>query len=97
MLIHDVLTSLFILIAYFSAGMDYHAINKFVEFPAGGATQRVRVRIIDDLGRPKLEGLERFQLVLLMPTGGRTGQPSKATITINDTYSDSKSLIHVHL
>lgn len=53
--------------------------------------QTFRVVILDDLGQPILEGPEKFELVLRMPMNGILGEPSKATILINDTVSDCKS------
>lgn len=50
--------------------------------------QTFRVVILDDLGQPVLEGPEKFELVLRMPMNGILGEPSKATILINDTVSD---------
>ncbi|KAL4230245.1 FRAS1-related extracellular matrix protein 2 [Mactra antiquata] len=51
-------------------------------------TQTLDVTILDDLGHPVLEGLEKFQLRLQMPVGGSLGEPSMATVTIKDSLSD---------
>ena len=71
-----------------SAGLDYIAVNKILDFAPGVTMQTVRITILDDLGRPRVEGLETFQVVLRMPMGAIMGEPSSAVITINDTVSD---------
>ncbi|XP_013413797.1 FRAS1-related extracellular matrix protein 2-like [Lingula anatina] len=70
------------------AGLDYSAINRVVNFAPGMTMQTVKVTILDDLGQPRLEGPESFQLVLRMPTGGMMGEPSKALVVINDSVTD---------
>ena len=61
-----------------------------VRFAPGALEQTVKITIIDDLGQPKIEGSETFELVLRTPTGGNLGKPSKSLITINDSFSDCK-------
>lgn len=78
-------------IVHVVAGIDYVPINQVVQFAPGVLEQTLQVTILDDLGQPKLEGDEKFQLVLRLPKGGNLGQPSKAIITINDSFSDCKS------
>ncbi|KAG1928449.1 FRAS1-related extracellular matrix protein 2a isoform X1 [Pimephales promelas] len=70
------------------AGVDYVGISRNVDFAAGVSMQMVRVTILDDLGLPVLEGTERFELILRMPSNGILGEPAKVTIFINDSVSD---------
>lgn len=55
--------------------------------------QPVRVIILDDLGQPVLEGIEKFELVLRMPMNAALGDPSKATVSINDSGSDRECFL----
>ncbi|XP_054845897.1 FRAS1-related extracellular matrix protein 3 [Eublepharis macularius] len=70
------------------AGVDYVGISRNLDFAPGVNMQTFRVTILDDLGQPVLEGLEKFELVLRMPMNAVLGEPSKTTIFINDTISD---------
>ncbi|XP_071379709.1 FRAS1-related extracellular matrix protein 2b [Centroberyx affinis] len=70
------------------AGVDYVGISRNLDFAPGVTMQTFRVIILDDLGQPVLEGPEKFELVLRMPMNGILGEPSKATILINDSVSD---------
>ncbi|XP_072514172.1 FRAS1-related extracellular matrix protein 2a [Salminus brasiliensis] len=70
------------------AGVDYVGISKNLDFAPGVSLQTIRVTILDDLGLPMLEGTERFELVLRMPSSGILGEPGKATVFINDSISD---------
>ncbi|KAK6168396.1 hypothetical protein SNE40_020939 [Patella caerulea] len=74
------------------AGLDYIAVNRILDFAPGVTMQLVRITILDDLGRPKVEGLETFQVVLRMPMAAMLGEPSTSVITINDTVSDVPSM-----
>ncbi|KAF0030083.1 hypothetical protein F2P81_016814 [Scophthalmus maximus] len=70
------------------AGVDYVGISRNLDFAPGVTMQTFRVAILDDLGQPVLEGPEKFELLLRMPMNGILGEPSKATILINDSASD---------
>ncbi|XP_054649210.1 FRAS1-related extracellular matrix protein 2b isoform X1 [Dunckerocampus dactyliophorus] len=70
------------------AGADYVGISRNLDFAPGVTMQTFRVTILDDLGQPVLEGPEKFEVVLQMPMNGILGEPSKATILINDSISD---------
>uniref|UniRef100_A0A8C6QSG7 FRAS1-related extracellular matrix protein 2 n=2 Tax=Nannospalax galili TaxID=1026970 RepID=A0A8C6QSG7_NANGA len=70
------------------AGTDYVGISRNLDFTPGVNMQTVRAVVLDDLGRPVLEGIERFELVLRMPVNAALGEPSKATVSINDSASD---------
>jgi hypothetical protein len=65
-------------------------VNKILDFAPGVTMQRVKVTILDDLGRPKVEGLETFEILLRMPVAAMLGEPKIATVHINDSYSDGK-------
>ncbi|XP_033106875.1 extracellular matrix protein 3-like [Anneissia japonica] len=70
------------------AGEDYHGISTNLDFAPGITMQTVKVNILDDIGQPILEGTETFELYLRMPMNAVLGDPSHATIVIQDTVSD---------
>uniref|UniRef100_A0A8C4U5I8 FRAS1 related extracellular matrix 3 n=1 Tax=Falco tinnunculus TaxID=100819 RepID=A0A8C4U5I8_FALTI len=69
-------------------GADYVGISRNLDFTPGVNMQVLRVIILDDLGQPILEGLEKFVLVLCMPTNAVLGDPRRTTVFINDTVTD---------
>ncbi|XP_060050888.1 FRAS1-related extracellular matrix protein 2 isoform X2 [Erinaceus europaeus] len=69
-------------------GTDYVGISRNLDFAPGVNMQTVRVIILDDLGQPVLEGIEQFELILRMPMHAALGEPSKVTVSINDSVSD---------
>ncbi|XP_061608318.1 FRAS1-related extracellular matrix protein 2-like [Phyllopteryx taeniolatus] len=70
------------------AGVDYVGISRNLDFAPGVSALTFRVNILDDLGRPELEGPETFDLVLRMPVNGILGEPGKVTVAIDDSLSD---------
>ncbi|KAG8452768.1 hypothetical protein GDO86_004527 [Hymenochirus boettgeri] len=70
------------------AGTDYVGISRNLDFAPGVNMQTFSVIILDDLGKPELEGTERFELVLQMPMNAVLGEPSRSTVYINDSISD---------
>lgn len=75
---------------FLSAGLDYIAVNTILDFGPGVTMNTIVIRILDDLGRPQLEGAETFQIILRDPTSAGLGSPNIAVITINDSLSDSE-------
>ncbi|XP_061786816.1 FRAS1-related extracellular matrix protein 2-like [Nerophis lumbriciformis] len=69
-------------------GVDYVGVSRNLDFAAGVSVLSFRIDLLDDLGKPELEGPETFDLVLRMPTNGVLGEPGKATVFINDSVSD---------
>ncbi|CAL1537799.1 unnamed protein product, partial [Lymnaea stagnalis] len=74
------------------AGQDYIAINNVLDFGPGETVQSVRVVIIDDAGKPRLEGPESFLVQLRGPVNGVLGEPQSTMVIINDAVSDLPSM-----
>lgn len=53
----------------------------------------MQVTIRDDQGLPRVEGTEKFELVLRTPINTGVGETSKAVITIDDSVSDCESCL----
>ena len=70
------------------AGLDYIAINKILTFELGATVKTLKVVIHADLGFPKVEGKEEFELVLEMPVNAKLGIKGTTLISINDSTSD---------
>ena len=79
----------------FLANLDYVGISHTLEFAEGVTEQKLHVIILDDLGKPLMEGAEHFEIFLSLPVKGALGSPEVAIITINDTYSDCKILFYL--
>lgn len=70
------------------AGLDYIAVNKILTFEPSATVQTLKVVILDDLGLPKVEGKEEFELILRMPVNAKLGTQRTTLISINDSTSD---------
>ncbi|XP_077403528.1 FRAS1-related extracellular matrix protein 2-like [Vanacampus margaritifer] len=70
------------------AGLDYVAVHQKLDFAPGVSALTFRVNILDDVGRPELEGSETFDLVLRTPVNGILREPAKVTVSIDDFVSD---------
>ena len=68
--------------------VEYVGSSKNLDFAPGVTIQTDRVTILDDLGQPLLEGIERFELVLRMPSNVILVEPGRAIVFINDSVSD---------
>lgn len=82
-----------VLILLTAAGQDYVGISQSLDFAPGVNMQTFRVTILDDLGKPALEGTEKFELVLRLPSNGVLGEPGKAMVFINDSVSDCECYV----
>lgn len=84
-------------VLFISVGLDYIAVNKILDFAPGVTLNTISIQILDDLGRPHLEGVEHFQIVLKSTIGGLLGSPDKAMVYINDSVSDGRGYPHIYI
>eukprot|EP00118_Oscarella_pearsei_P004303 m.18164 g.18164 ORF g.18164 m.18164 type:complete len:3072 (+) comp27610_c0_seq1:382-9597(+) len=70
------------------SGVDYLPKSEMISFAPGVSSKIVKVVILDDAGRPQLEGPETFEVMLRMPANANLGSVSRATVTIDDSASD---------
>lgn len=82
---------------FFSAGLDYIAVDKILTFEPSATVQTLKVVILDDLGLPKVEGKEEFELILRMPVNAKLGTQRTTLISINDSTSDCEFQTYVFL
>ena len=80
-----------IVLSIFLAYSDYLPITETFAFEAHQQEIYVKIKINDDVEYPILEGKETFTVILKAGKNGRISEPSKATITIDDSQSDSKT------
>lgn len=79
-----------LLLASFIANVDYYPVVKTLMFDSDEEKKVVFISIVDDIGRPRLEGNETFEILLNLPRNGRlVKQRSNAIVTIKDEESDS--------
>ena len=75
---------------FFIANVDYYPVVKTLMFHSDEEKKVVSIGIVDDIGRPRLEGNETFEILLNFPRNGRlVKQRSNAIVTIKDEESDS--------
>lgn len=67
---------------------DYHPLVTSLRFNPDETEKVVKVKILDDTGRVRLEGKEHFGVLIRTPRNGRLGELSEATVIIDDTKSD---------
>ena len=59
-------------------------------FAPGEAEKIVKLIILDDIARPRIEGKENFTVLLRAPLNATLGENPSAIVTIDDTKSDRK-------
>ena len=59
-------------------------------FAPGETEKIVKLIILDDIARPRIEGKENFTVLLRAPLNASLGENPSAIVTIDDTNSDRK-------
>ena len=72
----------------FTVGEDYIEVEEKLVFQEGEDRRGVTVTLLDDAGRPSVEGREVLHLVLRSPLGGLLGRLPSTTLAIDDTRQD---------
>lgn len=70
------------------AERDYVPQVQSLTFAPGEAEKIVKLIILDDIARPRIEGKENFTVLLRAPLNATLGENPSAIVTIDDTKSD---------
>ncbi|CAG0891291.1 unnamed protein product [Darwinula stevensoni] len=70
-------------------GEDYIEVEEKLVFREGEDRRSVTLTLLDDAGRPSVEGREVLHLVLRSPLGGLLGRFPSTTLAIEDTRQDA--------
>ena len=74
------------------AERDYVPQVQSLIFAPGETEKIVKLIILDDIARPRIEGKENFTVLLNAPLNATLGENPTAIVTIDDTQSDRKSI-----
>lgn len=77
-------------LSLFTAERDYVPQVQSLTFAPGETDKVVKIIILDDIARPRIEGKENFTVLLRAPLNASLGENPSATVTIDDTKSDCK-------
>lgn len=78
----------------FTAERDYVPQVQSLIFAPGETEKIVKLIILDDIARPRIEGKENFTVLLRVPLNATLGENPSATVTIDDTKSDRKNFMN---